>query len=205
MKKFKIFSIIIFLSGISLVSFAQQGKMDLSLNYSVNSPLSSFKSESVSKTSFRGWNGSLMYNINNKIAVGLGTGFNDYYQKYQRQVYQDKNNAISAVLTNSVQTVPIMVKGRYTPAPAGLVQPYIGLGIGGNLVYYRQFLGEFQDSKSGIYFATQPEVGVNIPFSRYRGSAFSIGANYSYMPFEYGNVKDLNNWGIFAGFKISLK
>jgi hypothetical protein len=205
MKKFKIFSIITLLTGISSISFAQPGKIDLTLNYSVNSPLGNFKSASVSEISFRGWNGSLMYNINDKLAVGLGTGFNDYYQKYPRQVYEDKNNAISAVLTNSVQTTPVLVEGRYTFTSNSPFQPYIGLGVGGNLVYYRQYLGEFADSKSGFYFAAQPEVGANIRFSRNGTPAFTIGANYSYMPFNYGNVKDLNNWGVYAGFKFSIK
>ena len=87
----------------------------------------------------------------------------------------------------------------------GPVQPYIGLGAGGNFVSYNQYLGEFASGKSGIYFAASPEAGIMVPFSRHGASAFTAGARYNFMPYKNGDAKDLNNWGVYAGIKFPLK
>lgn len=203
MKPYKIFFIIV---GIFITSatFAQQGRMTLNLNYSVNMPTGTFKSDFVNNTSFRGWNASLMYGISDRFSVGLQSGFNDYSQKFPRQVYNTKDGAISAVITNSIQTIPLQAKLRYNLS-LGFVQPYIGAGVGGNLVTFNQYLGEFSSAKSGFYFAASPEAGITVPFGRNAGAGFTLGANYNYMPFNYGDIKNLNNWGVFAGIKFPLK
>ena len=204
----KPFSVFLILACTCIVSnsFAQQGQMSMNLNYSVNTPTGTFKSDVVSKTSFRGWNAALLYGITNHVSVGLQAGFNDYSENYPRQVYDTKDGAISAVLTNAVHTIPIQAKVKYNFVPSGFIQPYVGAGVGGNLVTFNEYLGEFSsNSKSGFYFAASPEAGVTIPFGRGSGAGFTLGANYNYMPFNYGDIKNLNNWGAFAGIKFPLK
>ena len=205
MKSFKIFFIIILCTGLGLPIFAQQQKLTMNINYAVNTPVGSFKSDLVNKASFRGWNANILYGVTEKLSLGLEAGFNDYYQKYPRQVYDIKGGTISAVLTNSIQTVPLMIKGRFNLASSGIVQPYIGVGAGGNFVSYNQYLGEFASGKSGIYFAASPEAGIMIPFSKHGASAFTAGAKYNFMPYTYGDAKNLNNWGVYAGIKFPLK
>ncbi|MFT3702679.1 MAG: outer membrane beta-barrel protein [Agriterribacter sp.] len=200
------FFLILICMGMASISFAQQGQLSMNLNYSVNTPTGSFKSDIISKTSLRGWNAGLLYGISDHFSVGLQAGFNDYSEKYPRQVYDLKGGAISAVLTNSVQTIPIQAKVKYNLIPSGFIQPYIGAGVGGNLVTFNQYVGEFSNtSKSGFYFAASPEAGITIPFGRGAGSGLTLGANYNYMPFNYGDIKNLNNWGVFAGIKFPLK
>ena len=192
-------------TGLGLPAFAQQQKLTMNINYAVHTPLGNFKSDLVNKTSFRGWNANVLYGVTDKLSLGLEAGFADYYQKYPRQVYDSKGSTVSAVLSNSIQTVPLMIKGRFNLAPSGIVQPYIGLGAGGNFVSYNQYLGEFASGKSGIYFAASPEAGFMIPFSKHGASAFTAGAKYNFMPYKYGDAKNLNNWGIYAGIKFPLK
>lgn len=205
MKSLKIALIIMLCTGLGLPVFAQQQKLTMNINYAVNTPVGNFKSDFVSKTSFRGWNANILYGVTDRLSLGLEAGFADYYQKYPRKVYDTKGGNISAVLTHSIQTVPVMIKGRYNLAPAGIVQPYIGLGAGGNFVSYNQYLGEFASGKSGIYFAASPEAGIMVPFSRHGATAFTAGARYNFMPYKYGDAKDLNNWGVYAGVKFPLK
>ncbi len=205
MKSFKIFFISMLSAGLGLPVFAQQQKLTVNINYAVNTPVGNFKSDLVNKTSFRGWNVNILYGVTDKLSLGLEGGFADYYQKYPRQVYDVKAGSISAVLTNSIQTVPVMIKGRFNLVPSGIVQPYIGVGAGGNFVSYNQYLGEFASGKSGIYFAASPEAGIMVPFSKHGASAFTAGAKYNFMPYTYGNAKDLNNWGVYAGIKFPLK
>ena len=205
MKPFKIFLITILCTGIMLSAFAQQQKLTLNINYAVHMPTGSLKSNLVNKTSFRGWNANLLYGITDKLSAGLEAGFNDYYQKYPRQVYDTKGGSVSAVLSNSIQTIPVMLKGRFNLAPSGIIQPYIGAGVGGNFVTYNQYLGEFASGKSGIYFAASPEAGISIPFGKHSASAFTAGGRYNFMPFTYANNKNLDNWGIYAGIKFPIK
>ena len=184
--------------------FAQEGRATFNLNYSINSPLGDFKNNVIGKTSFRGWSANIMYGINDKISVGAQAGFNQFQERFPRQVYNTKDGDISAVLTNSVHVVPVQAKIRYSLVPGAFIQPYIGAGIGGNIISFNQYLGEFGSGKSGFNFSASPEAGVLIPFTRSGSSGVTIGADYNYMPFKYGDIKNLNNWGIYAGIKIPL-
>ena len=205
MKPFKISIIIVILAGLGIPAYAQQQKLTMNINYGINTPTGNFKSDLVNKTSFSGWNANILYGVTDKLSLGIEAGFADYYQKFPRQLYNTKGGTISAVLTNSIQTVPLMIKGRFNLAPSSVVQPYVGVGAGGNFVSYNQYLGEFASSKSGIYFAASPEAGFMIPFSKHGASAFTAGAKYNFMPFTYGDAKNLNNWGVYAGIKFPLK
>src|SRR5687767_2388916 len=134
MKKIHLIAIVIVGSlGATLlpsVTKAQAQTLSLNLNYSINSPVGEFK-DFISKTSYRSWTANLMYGINDKISVGLGTGFNDYYEKFPRAVYKlQSGEDISAVVSNSLQTVPILARGQYNFTPNAAVQPYVALGVG---------------------------------------------------------------------------
>ncbi|MBO9633777.1 MAG: outer membrane beta-barrel protein [Chitinophagaceae bacterium] len=185
-------------------SQAQQGVTKLNIGYNIASPLGSFKDE-VNKTSFRGWTANVLYGVTDKISVGLGTGYQDFYQKYPRANYKLQDGGdISAVVSNSIQVVPILATGQYNFIPNGVVQPYAGVGVGGNLVFYRQFLGEFANSKTKFGFAVRPEAGLYIPFGKRSMSGITLNANYNYMPFDYNGVKQLSNWSGGIGVKFPL-
>lgn len=186
-------------------SQAQQGVTKLNIGYNIASPLGAFKDD-VNKTSFRGWTANVLYGITDKISIGLGTGYQDFYQKYPRANYKlEEGGDISAVVSNSIQVVPILATGQYNFLPEGRVQPYAGVGVGGNLVFYRQFLGEFSNSKTKFGFAVRPEAGLYIPFGKQSRSGITLNANYNYMPFNYNGVKQLSNWGGGVGVKFPLE
>lgn len=184
---------------------AQTDRLTLNLGYSVKSPVGDFRN-AVSNTSWRGWEGSLMYGINEHVSVGLATGFQDFYQKYPRQVYKMSDGSdISAVLTNSIQTVPILASVKYNFLPAATVQPFVGLGAGGNIVLYRRYLGEFADSHSKFGFAAKPEAGLFFPFRQGRPAGVTLAGSYNFMPFKYYGLTNLDNWGASIGVKFPLK
>jgi opacity protein-like surface antigen len=184
---------------------AQQGELTLNLNYSVSSPVGSFK-DYVSKTSYRSWTGSILYGINDKLSVGLGTGFQDFYEKYPRQTYKlDDGSDISAVLTNSVQSVPLLAEVQYKFTPNAAIQPYVALGVGGNMILYRQYVGEFDNSKNKFGFAARPEAGVYVPFRKGGPAGLTLHADYNYMPVNYNGLDNMNNWGAGIGVKFPLR
>ncbi|MBE7172055.1 MAG: outer membrane beta-barrel protein [Williamsia sp.] len=180
-----------------------KSKLKLKIGYNISTPIGSFKDE-ISKTSFSGFGAALAYPINNQWDVGLGVLYNDYYQKYPRQVYTTGEGTVSAVLSNSIQTLPIMAKVDYTILKEGLVRPYVGLGAGGNLVNYKQYLGEFPYSKSLFKPAFSGDAGVNIALGRTKTAGVNLGANYNYLPFNFNGVDNLNNWGVHAGLFFTL-
>lgn len=182
---------------------AQQGETMLDLQYGMSVPSGGFK-DIIKDPSFRGWNANILYGITDKWQVGLGVGFQDYYQKNPRQLYKTSDGSdISAVLTHSIQTIPILIKGRYSPRSSGSIMPYVGLGAGANLVMFREYLGEFGNSESYFRFAVQPEAGVLIPINNNIG--ITIGAAYNFMPFNKHDIQNLNNLGVVAGVKVPLR
>jgi outer membrane protein W len=147
-----------------------------------------------------------MYNITDKISIGVGTGFQDFYQKYPRDVYKlSEGGEVSAVLTNSIQTIPILAQFQYRLLPGKMVQPYVGVGVGGNMVVFDQYLGEFENSKSDFKFAARPEAGLYIPFRKDGPAGIHIFGAYNYMPYKENGIDDLSNWGAGVGVKVPLR
>src|SRR4030095_11091546 len=105
--------IVIILFVFVLHANAQKGEWKLNLNYNYSLPLGSFKNDIISKSSPRGFSGDFMYGIDNRFSVGIYGGYQDFYQKYPRSLYPTDNHEVtSAVLSNSIQTIPILVKGK---------------------------------------------------------------------------------------------
>src|SRR5215203_5863636 len=141
MKRIK-YNMVLLICLLCLGASSQQGTVKLDVNYKAAMPLGNFKNI-TDKTSLNGWEAALMYSLTNQIAVGMQTGFQDFYQKYGRQVFHSGGSDLSAVVTNSVQVMPVLLKGKYKFTDAGLVQPFVALGVGGNLVQYRKYYGQF--------------------------------------------------------------
>lgn len=195
----------ILLAGFSTTATAQSHEMQINLGYSYALPMGSFKDQ-LSKGSGRGFQASILYGITDKIYVGFGTGFQDFYQKNPRQIYKSQDGSdISAVLTHSIQTIPLMAQGKYLFNETGIIQPYAALGIGGNFVMFNELLGEFGDTKTKFGFAARPEAGIHIPFRKNGETGINIGAAYNIMPYKNSNFSNLNNLALSAGIKFLLR
>lgn len=184
---------------------AQQGVLQMNINYATAFPTGSFKNE-ISSNSFRGWNANVMYGINKRISVGLGMAFQDFYKKYPREIYKTPDGGeLSAVVTKSIQTIPILVQGRYNLMPEGTVQPYVGLGVGADLVMYQKLYGEFGNTDNSFQFAARPEAGVYVPFHKNGTTGLTIGGAYNFTPYNKSDISNLNNLSLFAGIKFPLR
>jgi outer membrane protein with beta-barrel domain len=188
------------------VSDVNAQRVKLNINYGVGIPASGNFKDYVSNTSFRGWNANVLYEINDQWSLGLGVGSQDFYQRYPRGLYKTgEGSDLSAVLTNTVNTMPILIQSQFNLLPEAKVQPYVGLGVGTNLVMYSQYFGEFANNKTKFGFAARPEAGIYIPVGRYKESSIVIGGAYNYLPFKQDALKNLNNIGLHAGFKFPLR
>ena len=184
--------------------WAQQGSLKLNINYAVGIPTGNFKTI-TDKVSPRGWDAALMYNINDRLSAGLQTGYQDFYQKYPRQLIHQSGSDISAVISQSVQTAPVMAKVQYRFNAGNMVQPYVAVAAGGNFVNFKTYYGEFADSHSKFGFAAQPQAGIEIPVGANKRTAINIAAGYNIMPFQYGMADGLNHIVLKGGISIPIK
>ena len=197
--------IILVLGAVGFSDVQAQDRLMLKVGYNTAMPVGTFK-DYMGKNSFRGYRGEILYPVNEQLKVGLGVTYNDFYEKLPRKLYQTSEGTLSAVVSNSIQTTPIMIKGDYELTKNGLIRPYVGLGAGFNLVTYARYFGEFSDKKTGFKPAVGGEAGVNIPFNREtRMSGINLGGHYNYLPFKYNEVTNLNNWGVHVAAYFPLK
>jgi len=188
----------------SCQSLHAQNELQFHIGYNVNVPAGSFR-DLIDKPAYKGFTAGLAYPVNQQLSVGLDVGYNDYYQKFPRQVYNDgKGSDISAVVSNSVQQFPLLLTANYTLVKKGIIRPYIGAGAGVNFISFDQYLGEFDDPHSSVNWAVRGEAGFLIPLSRTSSTAIRIGANYNYAPFNKYGVDNLDNWGIHAGMRFPI-
>lgn len=196
---------VLLLSMVSLCGslLAQQNNLKLTLNYVAGVPAGNFKN-AVSILSPRGFEASILYGITDQFSLGGQGGFQDFYQRKPRQVIHSSGSDLSAVITNSIQVMPIMVKGKYILSNKSIVQPYAAMAAGVNFISYKKYYGQFADSRSKIGFAAQPELGVQMAVGAARRFSFNLSAGYNYMPFKYEEVNGLNNLALKAGFILPL-
>lgn len=184
-----------------------QDKLSAGVSLQYGLPMGAFKNNFVSNGSLRGGQLDLLYQVNPKWRIGGSIGYQDFYQKYDRQVYQlEDGSQLGAVLNNSVQVTPILAKAVYLPTPEKRFQPYVSLGVGGNLVQVSQLFGEFenyQDARFG--FAAQGGLGVKYGLGAEKRTAITAGAVYNYMPFNHFEIGNLNHVGFQVGLRFTLR
>lgn len=208
-KNFVLFMTIMAVCMISLSASAQE-KLKLELGYNISTPVGSFKNDFINSTSFRGGTGELSYQFNPKFSLGLHSGFQSYYQKYGREVYKlDGNQTVSAVLSNTMEIVPLVLRGTYFPLGAtatSIIQPYVYAGAGVSMVNYGQYLGEFGGTQASTPFTAEAGAGIKIPFGRsYNQTAFKLGATYSYINYNHNDITKLNSVGFNAGVVFAIR
>lgn len=207
MKKKILFAAIIIFS--SAKAWSQPDRLHVALQYSYALPQASLKQDVTEKGSGRGAMIDLQYKINPLYSIGLGFGWQDYFEKFPRKQYQTGENEVtSAILTNSVQIIPIMAKGRFYPLgneQKSIVQPYVSAGAGFSLINFEQYLGQFGGSDNKLSFSWQGGAGADIRFSKTSRAGFTLGAHYTntaYKQFGFGNFNSIN---ILAGIYIPME
>jgi len=190
---------------LSTIANAQKGTLKFNLDYNYSIPSGSFKSDLVKNNSARGVRGGIMYSFTDRLSAGLETGFQDYYQKYPRDIYKSGNSQdISAVLTNSIQTTPFLLKGKYSLLAGSMIKPYVSVGAGANLIDFKQYYGEFANSQTNVGFLAQGGVGVTIPFGKVSASGIDLGATYDFAPYKKYGYHDLNSVNLKAGVHFRI-
>ena len=207
MKKIKmlLIAIMALLSGVMQAAAQQRAEVRMTASIAGAIPSGDFK-DIVDKTSLRGADATILYGINDKFSVGLNIGFQDFYQKFPRAVYKLSDGSdISAVLTNSIQTIPLLATVRYNFLPGARIQPYASAGAGGALVSNKQFIGEYPNDDNKLSFAAKPGVGVYIPFRKQGEVGLNLGVNYNYIAYKQDNISNLSYIGFTVGIGFPMR
>ena len=184
---------------------AQEQRLFVVVNYNPSVPLGALR-DYVSKTSFRGFQGAILYHLNENVRIGLQVTYNDFYQKYGRQVYKATDGTdISTVLSNTMQLTPVLIKGEYAFLKTGWIKPYAGLGAGISLVNFRQYYGEFPYEHSYAKPSFSGDIGLLIPFNKTSEYGFRLSTSYNFSPFNEEGIKNIQTWNVQAGVVIPLK
>ena len=195
-----LFSIVLFHNEVR----SQQGAWKFDLGYSVGIPLAEFKNL-TDQPSGRGWNAAVLYGATDRLSLGLTSGFQDFYQKYSRTVLHDEGSDLSAVITNSVQTIPVMLKAKYIFSREGTIRPFGSIAAGVNFARYEKYYGQFVDSYSKVGFAARPELGIHLPIGAMKRTGLELAAAYNIMPFKYNDADGFNYVGIKLGVSIPMQ
>ena len=188
---------------------SNNGKVKVNLLYNYSLPLGSFKSDLIKNNSPRGFSADVLYWFKPKWGVGGSFGYQDYYQKNPRDVYKLSDGSdISAVVTHSLQIIPIVAKAMYMPnaEKESIIQPYISAGAGVSLVNFSEYLGEFSSAtKTNAKFTAQAGAGVKIALGKNDKAGFLLGATYNYTPYNEFDIKNISAVNLQAGFQFKLK
>jgi outer membrane protein W len=205
MKSLKLW-ILLMIAFVGTQSAFAQVRSPLSINadYSIAQPFGSLK-DYTNKTSFRGWRAGIQYHLNDQLAIGVRTGFQEFYEKLPRAVYSDKSGDISAVQTRTLQTTPILATVQYQlTKPDAPVIPYVGLGLGTVNMVYNKYWGQFSDRYSSWQFMASPELGINIPFGKGSPVLFNASVQYSYAPYKVEEISSYNVIQANVGLKVHI-
>lgn len=184
---------------------AQRGEVRMIASVAGATPLGDFK-DVVDKTSVRGADVNILYGLNEKFSLGLNIGFQDFYQKFPRALYKLSDGSdISAVITNSVQTLPLLATARYNFMPEARVQPYATAGAGAAFVTNKQYLGEYPNENNKFSFAAKPGIGVYIPFRKQGQVGLNLGVNYHYIAYKEAGISNLSYLGFTVGIGFPMQ
>ncbi|MGX5819722.1 outer membrane beta-barrel protein [Chitinophaga lutea] len=192
--------------GTTAIASAQvRPPFSFQVGYTVSQPLGSL-SDYAGKTSARGWNAGFQYALNDKLSLGLKTGFADFYERFPRTVSSGKGEDISAVQTHTLQTIPILATVQYNfTSPESAVIPYGGIGIGGAHMSYEKYWGQFLEKENKWAFQVSPEIGINVPFGKYSPVMFNANVQYNYAPYKLNEITSFNSVQASIGLKFHIQ
>ncbi|WP_051364331.1 outer membrane beta-barrel protein [Flavobacterium limnosediminis] len=136
------------------ISYSQGSKHVYSMEYSVG-----LASDFIDNVSFRGLGFEYRNMVKPNIGVGVGIGYNFFYEKKDYGTYVNGNESLTGIQFRYLHNVPMMVAGDYYFKPNTKINPFVGFGIGGNYISKRTEMGVFMIEDEAFQFAFRPEAG----------------------------------------------
>jgi long-subunit fatty acid transport protein len=198
------------LLGIATSGKSQQhDKLSMGIQLQAAIPTGSFNSNLVNSSTFRGASLDVLYRIAPQWKIGGAVQYQDFYQKNPRALYNlGDGSLVSGVLSNSIQTIPLMIKGMWLPMgeSESAWKPFVQAGAGVNFIQYEQLLGRFTaQNNNTTKMAFQLGGGMLYDIGKRKNISAMLSAQYHIMPFNKLNTPNLNHLGIGIGVRFKLK
>ena len=194
-------------------AFAQyeRGIKKLNLWYNYAMPMGDIKTNYFGDNSPRAASVEMLWHLNSQLQLGIGSGIANFYEKTPRQTYKLADGSdISAVMTNTLQSIPVLATAVYSPMnKAGAIpvfSPFVQLGAGIAMNNFNRYLGEFtNESFNKVQFAAKAGVGGRVAFGRYKQHGVLAGVHYNYSGLSLTDANSLTylTGGIGLSFAIA--
>ena len=185
--------------------FANAQHFTWRLTYDVNVPTGEFKTDFISKWSWRGIGLDNRWVLNDKISVGFNFAWHTFYQRKDNILATSESGNFSAFGTQFryLNTLIMQPNVHYYLGDHGRINPWVGLGIGTAYSNQTAELGFYRVTYNVWSFSLSPQVGVDIPLNM--DTDFTIGGRYNLL-LNSENQGPINfaYFGINAGFKFSI-
>jgi outer membrane protein W len=168
-------------------------------NWEVAKPMGDF-SKYVDRTSLTGLSIESRSMVGRNYSAGISFSYNRFDQVDPSAQVSSGTSTITGPLYKYADTFGLRLLGHYYFLEGGVVQPYVGGGVGGAWAYGLQQTADLSKTKSSFNFIISPEVGATILLAR---GATNVGLNlavrYSYWTAHYGTTGDAQSFSGIAG------
>jgi opacity protein-like surface antigen len=166
------------------------------LSYSVGIPTADL-SDFTDQVSGRGIAFDYNHFINDQYAIGLGLGWQTFYEDRGYQTVTDETANISGEVFHYVNSFPMHLTGTYFLNSSEQLKPFAAMGIGTVYNKRRQEIGLLSTDEDVWHFSLRPEVGVQYDINYNTGLRFSVRYN---MAFEAGDIGNYSHLALALGF-----
>jgi len=198
----KLILIFIVFLVIQASSYAQYSPKDkFYVGWEVGVPSNDF----ISATSFRGGRVAYERMVKPHLSVGLGMSWNSFEQYVPKTTYQksDGSGAITSDIVRELYSLPLTLDVKYYLRPGDKLQPYVGIGLGGQYsaqaIYFN--IWGIEDNNWG--FVARPELGLSYAFNHNLGLNLNAAYNSASIKSDFFKTSNVDHIALGIGLVFS--
>ncbi len=130
--------------------------------------------------------------VNDQLALGVGFGWQVFYEEQGYQTITDETSNISGEVFHYVNSFPMHVTGTYFLNSEDQLRPFVGMGIGTVYSNRRQEIGLLSINHNVWHFSVRPEAGIHYDINYNTGLRFSVRYNMAFDAGDIGNYSHLD-------------
>ena len=142
-------------------------------------------------TSFSALGFSIGYSrfIQENTAVGIESGWNNYYEYAPRKTYEFESGAATTDLYKYIYTVPIVLNLTHYYKLNDVLSPFIRIGLGAQYSEQNLYYNVYETKNTNWGFVAIPEIGAIIHFNKFSPWGLNLAVRYK---FSSNKATDLN-------------
>lgn len=134
----------------------------------------------VQAASFRGISMDFRKMVQDNIGIGLGLGWNTFYEELASDTYTVGNSSLTGKQYRYSNNIPITLSTAYFLKPGETLNPYFGLGIGTMYTIRNTDMNLYTIEQEAWNFLLQPEFGIQYMVTDITAINVSVKYNYGF-------------------------